>query len=191
MRTLLIALVAGAVCLCVRPAEASDPPPKKTAPAQAHGDKPAAAQPPAKGTAAANHATPAADEASHPAKPAAHAPAAPAAAAPTPVSPADVDLLEVRDRIHERVAELRKMQQARRGRTSSARTSRSDDEAHASGGRARTDPATTQSSPASRIDLVWRPTVTWPREAFGASAVLPSSRTAVAVPVLPTSGPEQ
>lgn len=104
------------------------------------------------------------------------------AAKPAPAAAASVDLAVVRDRIHARVADVIKAQSARRDRTPAAPA-----------GRSRAAAATRRASAPPRIDLVWRPTVTWPQEITAApdGAAQPAEALpATPVPLSLTWGPQ-
>lgn len=174
---LLIAMVVGIAALAPQAAYASDPHAKPSAAPQAPGAKPHAASP--------SHAEPAG---THDAKPAAaHGKVAPAAAPMAPVpAAAETDLIALRDRIHARVAELQKSQAARKRTAPAPKTTRARRAAS-------TGPASAPPQP--RIDLVWRPSVTWPDEiaepAVAAAAPEPDAPAAAPDRVSVSWGPEQ
>lgn len=162
------------------------------APANAGAKTPAATAPAANTASAASgaqggtHASKpaAAHAAGTPARPDAKDTSARAASGtkPAPAAAASVDLAEVRDRIHARVAEVIKAQSTKRGHAPAAPA-----------GRSRSATATPRAAASPRIDLVWRPTVTWPQEISaspGGAAQPVEALPAASVPLSLTWGPQ-
>ena len=168
---ILVAVLAGAA-LCSWPAmaAASDPPAKKAA--DPHADKKAATE---------THAPKMATAQPHTKKPSADSPAAKKAAkasaspedAPLPLA---TDLQAVNDRIQERLAEVRKTQTAKSSSRAKVTASR------------REAPAARPAAP--RVELVWRPSVSWPQELQSGATTAAAPSPLVSERVAVTWGPQ-